>query len=193
MNHRSFAEILADFTEENPAVTSVSANTPKKTTYESPLNSLNFSHQSQFEISQIGLLDSPILERLKVNSHFKNKSHYHFKNYKNAQSQKNYQESSTTSCKRKTENKKQDFIKTQPETRKRVTGKPHKLNDRQQKAINFFINNYEFLLEDFTEVELKKAFKKLCFKFHPDHSLSNTHESFIELKGHFEALRLVFN
>ncbi|MCK6598852.1 MAG: hypothetical protein L6Q37_10845, partial [Bdellovibrionaceae bacterium] len=89
-----------------------------KTTYESPLNSLNFSHQSQFEISQIGLLDSPILERLKVNSHFKNKSHYHFKNYKNAQSQKNYQESSTTSCKRKTENKKQDFIKTQPETRK---------------------------------------------------------------------------
>lgn len=193
MNSRSFAEILADFTEENTVTSSASVNNCKGKTYESPLNSPNFFHQSQFEISQVGLFDAPLVERLKTSSHFKNKSHYHFKNYKSSQSQKNYQESNSTSFKEKTENKQQGFIKTEPETRKRLTGKPHKLNDRQQKAMQFFITNYEFLLEDFTEVELKKAFKKLCFKFHPDHSQSHTHETFIELKGHFEALRLVFN
>lgn len=74
----------------------------------------------------------------------------------------------------------------------RAQGPAHQLSDKQKESFSFFKIHSEFLLEDFSIEELKKSFKKLCFKMHPDHSLG-TNQDFIKLKTHYENLKLVFN
>ncbi len=73
----------------------------------------------------------------------------------------------------------------------RTQGPAHQLSEKQKESLLFFKRHCEFLLEDYSLEELKKSFKKLCFKMHPDHS-SGSNQDFIDLKTHFENLNLVF-
>ena len=66
----------------------------------------------------------------------------------------------------------------------------HKLNEEQTKSMTYFINEAVFLLEDFTKDELKKAYKRLALKKHPDRQNGCT-QHFIELQKHYENLTSV--
>lgn len=66
----------------------------------------------------------------------------------------------------------------------------HKLNPNQEIAFLFFQHWSAQLERNFTKIDLKKCFRKLAIKLHPDHG--GTAQLFIELKKHYEELLLVF-
>ena len=68
---------------------------------------------------------------------------------------------------------------------------PHALNEVQQQAHQFFVKYQEVLSMSFTVQELKKSFRRLALRFHPDREYgSATH--FAELKKAHESLVEVF-
>lgn len=73
----------------------------------------------------------------------------------------------------------------------RESGVPHTLTERQKTAMLWFARFEENLLPDFTERELKQAFRRLARRFHPDVQ-SGSELVFIELKELNEALEGVF-
>lgn len=173
MSNKSFAEILNEFT--NPKT----ANNHIHTSSNSFENTVKYSQeQTFFELNQ--------LEILRKGTPADKNSDRVFK-FKQAHAYQAFTAKSDIPSFKKA--KKQE-TKATIESKKRISGKPHKLNEAQQKALSYFINNHEFLLEDFTKEELRKSFKKLCFKKHPD-SPGGSHQSFLELKKHYDQLSLV--
>ncbi len=76
----------------------------------------------------------------------------------------------------------------------------HMLNERQMQAVVYFWGFQIKLAEDFTSQELKKAFRSLALRLHPDRSLNDaSHDAvkktkaFIEMKAHYQCLLSVFN
>lgn len=65
----------------------------------------------------------------------------------------------------------------------------HVLTERQKTAMAWFAFQSESLPGDFTTDELKKAFRSLARKTHPD--AGGSASLFLELKGHHAALRSV--
>jgi hypothetical protein len=63
---------------------------------------------------------------------------------------------------------------------------PHKLNEEQAQAYAVFKKFGIVLNTDFTRIELKKSYRTLCFKTHPDRKGSAT--AFMELKRSYELL-----
>lgn len=73
-----------------------------------------------------------------------------------------------------------------------VTPRPrrpeHKLSESQRLAMSWFHENGESLEPDFTEGELKKAYRRLALRFHPDRPGGTPHR-FRTLLGHERDLR----
>lgn len=65
----------------------------------------------------------------------------------------------------------------------------HVLTERQKTATLWFAAQDEVLPSDFTADELKKAFRALARRLHPD--TGGTAASFLELKAHHAALKAV--
>lgn len=78
--------------------------------------------------------------------------------------------------------------KVEPIQRPRMAA--HKLNELQAHSMSYFITEKMFLLDDFTRDELKKAYKHLALKKHPDRQ-NGSSEFFMELKKHYEILSTV--
>lgn len=70
------------------------------------------------------------------------------------------------------------------------TRKNHQFNESQEISFQFFQNHLEQFERNFLKLELKKAFRHLAIKHHPDHGGSAL--LFIELKKHYETLLLIF-
>lgn len=77
---------------------------------------------------------------------------------------------------------------SQPTPRPRMAA--HKLNEMQTRSMTYFIEEKMFLLDDFTTEELKKAYRCLALKKHPD-CQNGSDIFFIELKKHYEILSAV--
>lgn len=73
----------------------------------------------------------------------------------------------------------------------RVSGPAHVLDEAQQNSLAWFLENGELLERDFTETELKKAYRRLALRFHPDRP-GGTAQRFRALRGHESALRRLF-
>lgn len=72
----------------------------------------------------------------------------------------------------------------------RIPGPAHNLNPEQKTSYNFF-NLYDLnLLPDFTKHELKRAYRLLALKLHPDKG--GRTEEFLSLKMHYECLSNLF-
>lgn len=67
----------------------------------------------------------------------------------------------------------------------------HALTEIQKQAVVYFWGWQIRLQEDFTHSELKKAFRKLAQRLHPDRNDGKT-KAFIELKAHYQCLLSVF-
>ena len=78
-----------------------------------------------------------------------------------------------------------------PPPKIRPARKPHNLSDMQRLSYAFFKKWVHDFSDAFTESELKKAFRHAAIVLHPDQG-GNT-GLFMELKGHLESLRDVFN
>jgi hypothetical protein len=78
-----------------------------------------------------------------------------------------------------------------PPPKIRPARKPHNLSDLQRHSYEFLKKWVHDFSDAFTESELKKAFRQAAIVLHPDQG-GNT-VLFIELKGHLESLRVVFN
>lgn len=70
---------------------------------------------------------------------------------------------------------------------------PHSLTEGQQKAYNFFILQGAALNPAFTSRELKKAFRALALKLHPDTNKGATVGPFLDLKNNYETLSEIFS
>jgi hypothetical protein len=70
--------------------------------------------------------------------------------------------------------------------------RPHVLNEAQIKALSFFTLHGVTLSPAFTRRELKKAFRSLALRLHPDTN-KGTSGPFIELKQMYESLSVLFN
>ena len=70
---------------------------------------------------------------------------------------------------------------------------PHSLDEAQTLAAALFADHGATLSPAFTQKELKKAFRTLALKLHPDTNKGATGGAFIELKKNYETLMSVFN
>lgn len=70
---------------------------------------------------------------------------------------------------------------------------PHSLTEEQQSAYNFFILQGAALNPAFTSRELKKAFRALALKLHPDTNKGATAGPFLDLKHNYETLNALFS
>ncbi|HEY8271308.1 MAG TPA: DnaJ domain-containing protein [Pseudobdellovibrionaceae bacterium] len=68
---------------------------------------------------------------------------------------------------------------------------PHTLSEEQQVAVSFFLFYGASLSPAFPQKELKKAFRALALKLHPDMNKGAT-SAFIELKNNYEMLNKLF-
>jgi hypothetical protein len=66
--------------------------------------------------------------------------------------------------------------------------RPHVLNDEQQLSFQFFQSHGAILSVAFTGKELKKAFRMLALRLHPDMN-KGAQGPFIDLKKNYETLR----
>lgn len=66
-------------------------------------------------------------------------------------------------------------------------GPVHPLSDRQKDAVSFFTQFGETLAGDFSNDELKGAYRRLALRLHPDIAGGST-GPFLELKAHYKAL-----
>lgn len=69
--------------------------------------------------------------------------------------------------------------------------KKHVLSEIQKQAVVYFWGWQIRLQEDFTPQELKKAFRTLAHRLHPDRNDGKT-KKFLELKAHYQCLLSVF-
>jgi hypothetical protein len=69
--------------------------------------------------------------------------------------------------------------------------KKHFLTEKQKQAVVYFWGWQIRLQEDFTAPELKKAFRTLAQRLHPDRNNGQT-KAFIELKANYDCLATVF-
>ena len=67
----------------------------------------------------------------------------------------------------------------------------HVLTEKQKRSVVYFWGWQIRLQEDFTAPELKKAFRTLAHRLHPDHNNGKT-KPFIELKANYTCLMSVF-
>jgi hypothetical protein len=68
----------------------------------------------------------------------------------------------------------------------------HVLSEKQKQAVIYFWGWQIRLQEDFTQEELKKAFRALAHQLHPDKNAGKT-KAFIEMKAHYNCLLSVFS
>jgi DnaJ-like protein len=69
---------------------------------------------------------------------------------------------------------------------------PHILNEAQREASDFFSIHGSKLSPAFSQRELKKAFRLLALKLHPDTNKGAVASAFIELKKNYETLMDLF-
>lgn len=70
--------------------------------------------------------------------------------------------------------------------------KKHSLTERQQLALGYFLRWKVGLREDYTYEELKRAFRSLAMKLHPDRNKGMA-TYYMEMKRHYESLKEVFS
>jgi hypothetical protein len=178
MSTGSFAEILREKIEKNSksafqSSTTVDNNsgsfTPSESIELSQLRTRLFEHSpNSFHVSQPKMSETP---------------------YHKFQTQKRYINDDKTWA--KTVHSKAKSAAEPAKLSPRPKGVAHKLNEKQTASMSYFINEKQFLLEDFTQDELKKAYRKLALLKHPDRT-NGSATSFLELKKHFEVLSTVF-
>ncbi|WP_413291608.1 DnaJ domain-containing protein [Bdellovibrio sp. HCB337] len=78
-------------------------------------------------------------------------------------------------------------------TRPKPPPPPHTLTPEQDQACAFFLSQGVELSKAFTARELKKAFRLLALKLHPDMNKGATEDAFIMLKKNYETLELIFS
>ncbi|MBS1970761.1 MAG: DnaJ domain-containing protein [Bdellovibrionales bacterium] len=69
---------------------------------------------------------------------------------------------------------------------------PHALSEAQRAAYDFFALHGNTLSPAFSQKELKKAFRVLALKLHPDTNKGAVASAFIELKKNYETLMDLF-
>lgn len=69
---------------------------------------------------------------------------------------------------------------------------PHALSEAQKAASEFFALHGNILSPAFSQKELKKAFRVLALKLHPDTNKGAVASAFIELKKNYETLMDLF-
>lgn len=69
---------------------------------------------------------------------------------------------------------------------------PHSLSEAQRAAYDFFTLHGNTLSPAFSQKELKKAFRILALKLHPDTNKGAVASAFIELKKNYETLLDLF-
>ncbi len=69
--------------------------------------------------------------------------------------------------------------------------KPHQLTEQQKQSMVYFWSWQVRLREDFTQGELKKAFRALAQRLHPDRNNGQV-QAFLDLKNHYQRLLNVF-
>jgi hypothetical protein len=79
-----------------------------------------------------------------------------------------------------------------PKAKPQPPRKKHVLTEIQQQAVVYFWGWQIKLQEDFTAQELKKAFRSLAHRLHPDRNDGKT-KAFIEMKARYNCLLSVFN
>ena len=77
--------------------------------------------------------------------------------------------------------------KTYPRPAVRPVRKPHHFNPAQTLSFNFMKSWVNSLNDNYSEMELKKAFRQAALILHPDKGGST--QLFWELKGHYEILQ----
>lgn len=77
--------------------------------------------------------------------------------------------------------------KTYPRPAVRPVRKSHTFNAAQTLSFNFMKSWVHGLNDNFSEIELKKAFRQAALRLHPDRGGSVT--LFLELKGHYDVLK----
>jgi hypothetical protein len=78
-----------------------------------------------------------------------------------------------------------------PPKKQRVRGTDHELSEEQRWSFEWFVAKGERLDPDYTEGELKAAYRRLARRLHPDLN-GGDGQAFLELKGQHECLRSVF-
>lgn len=78
------------------------------------------------------------------------------------------------------------------ETGIEISREKHVLSEEQSVAFAYFLNWKSGLRQDYLEVELKKIFRKLALKLHPDRNQGSS-RFYLELKKNYELLNSVFN
>lgn len=191
MSQKSFAQILKEFNTKAPPTESF--DNRQLHSFSANTHAHSNANQTHFELNQISLLKNNFAANKEPLFQFKSKNPYaSFQATKPSQGQKEAPKYRT----KKRNTSSSETPKTTQEKvihiKKRVQGVPHKLSEIQTTSLTYFIQNLEFLLEDFTQEELKRSFKRLCFKMHPDQSSTGSTQSFIELKKHYDTLNLIF-
>ena len=79
-----------------------------------------------------------------------------------------------------------------PKPKPQALRQKHLLNEKQMQSVVYFWGFQIRLSEDFTLLELKKAFRSLAHRLHPDRNDGKT-KAFIELKAHYQCLLSVFH
>ena len=75
----------------------------------------------------------------------------------------------------------------QPQLRKK-----HALTESQNQSLVYFWGWQIMLKSDFSREELKKAFRALAHRLHPDRNQGKSAAAFLELKAHYYSLSAVF-
>ena len=78
-----------------------------------------------------------------------------------------------------------------PSRKTRPAGPPHSLSSPQQTARDWFLSRGEKLRADFSQAELKTAFRRLALQLHPD-TLGGSVSDFLDLKKNRALLEEVF-
>lgn len=120
------------------------------------------------------------------NNTFNQTAYKHFKTQ--PQRQENSHRSQFQANTPKTNQKVSENIAPKSSSRPRTVA--HKLNETQTRSMTYFISEKMFLLDDFTTDELKRAYKRLALKKHPDRS-TGSNQLFTELQTHYKILSAV--
>ncbi len=71
--------------------------------------------------------------------------------------------------------------------------KPHVFSENQKSSYDYIKSYFYEFSEGFSKDELKKAYRQLAFRFHPDYSCSQASSDFILLQKHYENLLTLFS
>lgn len=180
MKSESFADILKEKIEKSKIkdTQTPSISSPTNSTLET------WTSRDNLDLSQ---LHTHLLAQNPLSFQYRNPKHVKQSAYNQFKQQDNGQETSHRSQSQPTQSGQN---RQPPLPKQRTRTAAHKLSPEQTKAMTYFISEKMFLLEDFTREELKKAYRRLALRKHPDRQMGSN-QFFVELQNHYKILSTV--